>query len=469
MAYLFAAAILLHALWVLLDARRRGNNPLGWAIGAAFLWPFVVPFYLAKRNLKAGETREGGVAWNVLRILALVWTVAMLAVGVSYAASVGKVASTAGTDPQKIGVAIGGTLGIAFLLGAWFLPVLAAVVVGLLVRKSSLVETGPTGPLVGLAPGVAPPASTARDILAVVAMLALFVCLGVQAYSASISPEPRATTIPVALQSPLAGQAPDSPKPSVAHLPEAPAASSSVCVSLAVYRGEVLTECADMECTGTEPRLDAGVRSPELVYTGLFDAYVASSYNLAANRRKESRFRWTKLDRPCAEAFRGRSPLATCEFALPWSVMPIKEKHFFYLVQQAFDRNAATTWCMPRGASWPRVSQESEEYRRESLRQATPDSPAILPYGQGMVMFGKPSVKEIGFSTTKVMVQVQNVTEKSLSCMVKATFMDGDTILGTAQGTVNQIPANATKTAELLSADKIRGYSVLKLQTDTCF
>jgi hypothetical protein len=143
MGYLIAAAILSHAVWVFLDARKRGNEPLGWAIGTGVLWLFVVPFYLAKRNLKPGETREGGIGWNVLRVLALLWTLVMTAVGASYLSSLGKIASTAHSGAEKAGAAIGSALGIGLLVSAWFVPAVGALLVGVLVKKSSRNRSGP--------------------------------------------------------------------------------------------------------------------------------------------------------------------------------------------------------------------------------------------------------------------------------------------------------------------------------------
>jgi hypothetical protein len=78
-------------------------------------------------------------------------------------------------------------------------------------------------------------------------------------------------------------------------------------------------------------------------------------------------------------------------------------------------------------------------------------------------------VKESGFGSTKVMVQARNATERKMSCVVDATFMKQDTILGTAHGAVNAISAGSSKTAELMTTDKIRGYDTLKLETGACF
>jgi hypothetical protein len=85
--------------------------------------------------------------------------------------------------------------------------------------------------------------------------------------------------------------------------------------------------------------------------------------------------------------------------------------------------------------------------------------------------FGKPTVKDLGggMGMTKVMVEASNSTELPVSCMVTATFKQGETILATANGAVNSVPPGTTRTAELMTMDKIRGYDTLKLEASTCF
>ena len=70
---------------------------------------------------------------------------------------------------------------------------------------------------------------------------------------------------------------------------------------------------------------------------------------------------------------------------------------------------------------------------------------------------------------TRVMVQVRNVTDRPVTCLVTATFLKGDTILGTANGTVNAIGASSVKTAQLMTMDRIRGYDTVRLETGGCF
>jgi hypothetical protein len=87
----------------------------------------------------------------------------------------------------------------------------------------------------------------------------------------------------------------------------------------------------------------------------------------------------------------------------------------------------------------------------------------------GTLEFGKPNVKPMG-SMTRVDVEVKNVSGHDLKgCMVTATFKKGDTIAGTANGAVNELPAGATKTAQLMGTDSVAGYETLKLEASTCF
>jgi hypothetical protein len=135
------------AIWVLVDSSRRRIGPLAWTLGTLVLGPIVLPVYFAKRPLRSGETREGGTAWNILRSFALLWTVAMAAAGVSAMVSVSAHTATLQSDAEKAGAAIGTALGLGLIGALWFFPMLGALVLGLILKKSSVLEKGPTGPL----------------------------------------------------------------------------------------------------------------------------------------------------------------------------------------------------------------------------------------------------------------------------------------------------------------------------------
>jgi len=135
------------AIWVFADAKKRMNHVVGWPLATFLLGPIVLPFYFAKRNLKEGEVREGGTGWNVLKNFALFWTITMVVAGIAGMVSVSDVVQQAGSEAEQAGVAIGATLGLGMIFGLWFIVLVAALVLGLFLKKSSIVEKGPTGPL----------------------------------------------------------------------------------------------------------------------------------------------------------------------------------------------------------------------------------------------------------------------------------------------------------------------------------
>jgi hypothetical protein len=139
------------AVWVLIDAtnRKMGSSVAVWVLGTLFLGPIILPIYIAKRPLKKGEVREGGTAWNVLKTFAILWTILMAIVSFSAMMKVGEVTSSLDSDAAKAGAGLGIMLGMGFMAAVWFLPTVGAAVLGFLMKKNSIVETGPTGPLVG--------------------------------------------------------------------------------------------------------------------------------------------------------------------------------------------------------------------------------------------------------------------------------------------------------------------------------
>lgn len=134
-------------LWVIIDGIRRklGGITALWGIGAFALGPVILPIYFAKRPLKANEVREGGFAWNVLKNFALFWTLLMIAISIS---AIGAATQTSvNSDAEAAGAAMGVTLVFLILAVVWFFPMVGALVLGFFLKKSTIVERGPTGRL----------------------------------------------------------------------------------------------------------------------------------------------------------------------------------------------------------------------------------------------------------------------------------------------------------------------------------
>lgn len=139
---------LIFAVWVFIDAKKAPQSSGGLArrdLGARSSG--TLPVYFAKRNLQAGEVREGGTGWNVIKNFALFWTLTVAVGVVAGMVNAGQVADRATTQAQKAGAALGATLSMGMILVLWFLVLAAALILGLFLKKSSIVEHGPTGPL----------------------------------------------------------------------------------------------------------------------------------------------------------------------------------------------------------------------------------------------------------------------------------------------------------------------------------
>ena len=150
--WLLAALV---AVWVAYDASKRKAMFIGWALGVLLLTPIILPIYLAARPLKAGETREGGRGWNILKNFALTWTVLMVMMtAVSLSATVNMPATTSGAASLGRGIAL--AVALAGFGGAWLFPMIGALVLGFFLRKSHVVERGPTGRLAHDSGGIEP-------------------------------------------------------------------------------------------------------------------------------------------------------------------------------------------------------------------------------------------------------------------------------------------------------------------------
>ncbi len=136
---------LLIAAWVARDARRRGASWLLWTFAALLLWVVTLPLWLARRPLLAGERREGGQAWNLLKNFALTWTVFMLVIAFAFMGSAGSQMAEVQSDAEAVGTMLGAGLGLGLTFAAWFFPMLTAVLLGFFLKKST-VEEGPASP-----------------------------------------------------------------------------------------------------------------------------------------------------------------------------------------------------------------------------------------------------------------------------------------------------------------------------------
>lgn len=137
--------------WVYLDTAARGvRNPIAWAIIVPISWIFMLPVYLARRPLVAGEVRTGGTSWNLLRAFAATYAVgtALLALRYVRPALFGLVWTIAARNSAVM--ASSQVVGILLLIA---LPAVLALGVGMLLRKPTT-EVGPTASLTARTPGL---------------------------------------------------------------------------------------------------------------------------------------------------------------------------------------------------------------------------------------------------------------------------------------------------------------------------
>src|SRR5271169_1487109 len=144
----FVLTHLAFALWVALDglSRKIGRDTVFWAIGTSILLPLVLPLYLAKRPLKTGELRKGGTAWNVLKNFAILLTFLVAEALIMGVMAVEKQKSFLATDVERAAATMGMVQAIGVVAAVWFLLTAGTVVLGLLLKKDFVVETGSAHP-----------------------------------------------------------------------------------------------------------------------------------------------------------------------------------------------------------------------------------------------------------------------------------------------------------------------------------
>jgi hypothetical protein len=134
---------IIFGIWVGFDGHKRKANFIVWAIGVAILGPIILPVYLAKRPLLSGQIREGGTAWNILKNFAIFWTIFMIVATVWTMSAIGERITTLNSEAARAGAAIGTFLGLGMLGVLWFLPFIGAFILGLMLKKNSIIERGP--------------------------------------------------------------------------------------------------------------------------------------------------------------------------------------------------------------------------------------------------------------------------------------------------------------------------------------
>jgi len=135
------------AIWVFFDSKKRKGTPWISAIVVLLFGPLMLPYYFATRNLKEGEVREGGMGWNWMKNLIIFWTITCIIWGIAAMSEVSKTMEATQKVTDQLGTAIGAGIGLGLIFVIWFVITLVALVIGLLLKKSSIVEKGPTGAL----------------------------------------------------------------------------------------------------------------------------------------------------------------------------------------------------------------------------------------------------------------------------------------------------------------------------------
>lgn len=98
-----------------------------------------------RKPLKSGEKRVGGTAWNFLKPFIVIWTLGMWALTIDATTSVGgEILETSESDLEAAGGLIGAGIGAMLFLAIWFIVFIIATVFAFLLKKSEVVEEGPS-------------------------------------------------------------------------------------------------------------------------------------------------------------------------------------------------------------------------------------------------------------------------------------------------------------------------------------
>jgi hypothetical protein len=127
------------AVWVFIDCRKRGANPLKWALGAFVMGPIFASIYHARRPLLDDEVREGGPDWIVARDFALLW-LPYMGIVVFWTVVTLFFTDQWNFDGESSNHTIRNLLTMMFMLGCWLVPVALGLLLSVMLVVSDDVE-----------------------------------------------------------------------------------------------------------------------------------------------------------------------------------------------------------------------------------------------------------------------------------------------------------------------------------------
>ena len=132
---LYTVLTIILTIWIFFDAKKRKNKYVLWGLASLIIWPILIQFYIANRNLLPNETREGGKVWIVCKFFILIWTIfigTLFTIGIFNASASVDTTNEAEVIGSSIGIFLGG--GIYFIV--WIGPVFITLLLGLILRKN---------------------------------------------------------------------------------------------------------------------------------------------------------------------------------------------------------------------------------------------------------------------------------------------------------------------------------------------
>lgn len=146
MWYILTNSIL--AALVMIDSTKREvKSPPMWGIAMFLFGPFTLALYLARRPLVADEIRSGGTAWNYARYFTYGWSLLMFMLAISQVFHLNEHDGIMQSALHWAGLTLSNKAGMVMHAKLWLLPVIGISFVGLIFRRRSILEIGPTGPL----------------------------------------------------------------------------------------------------------------------------------------------------------------------------------------------------------------------------------------------------------------------------------------------------------------------------------